>query len=135
MHRVTLHAGREKSLRLKHPWVFSGAIATVDGAPGGGETVALHAADGQFLATAAWSPSSAIRARVWSFDAREPIDDAFIAGRVRAAVAARVPMQDAAHSGCRLVHAESDGLPAVIADRYGEVVVIQLLSAGAEAWP
>jgi 23S rRNA (cytosine1962-C5)-methyltransferase len=134
VHRVTLQAGREKSLRLKHPWVFSGAIATVDGAPGSGETVALHAADGQFLATAAWSPSSAIRARVWSFDAREPIDDAFIAGRVRAAVAARVPMLDAAHSGCRLVHAESDGLPAVIADRYGEVVVIQLLSAGAEAW-
>jgi 23S rRNA (cytosine1962-C5)-methyltransferase len=134
VHRVTLQAGREKSLRLKHPWVFSGAIATVDGAPGSGETVALHAADGQFLATAAWSPSSAIRARVWSFDAREPIDDAFIAGRVRAAVAARAPMLDAAHSGCRLVHAESDGLPAVIADRYGEVVVMQLLSAGAEAW-
>lgn len=134
MHRVTLHAGREKSLRLKHPWVFSGAIATVDGAPGSGETVALHAADGQFLATAAWSPSSAIRARVWSFDARETIDDAFIASRVRAAVAARKPMLDTAHSGCRLVHAESDGLPGVIADRYGEVVVVQLHNAGAEAW-
>ena len=134
MHRVTLHAGREKSLRLKHPWVFSGAIATVDGAPGSGETVELHAADGQFLATAAWSPSSAIRARVWSFDEREAIDDAFIAGRVRASVAARAPMFDAAHTGCRLVHAESDGLPGVIADRYGEVVVVQLHNAGAEAW-
>jgi len=134
VHRVTLHAGREKSLRLKHPWVFSGAIASVDGAPGSGETVALHAADGPFLATAAWSPSSAIRARVWSFDAREAIDDAFIAGRVRASVAARAPMFDAAHTGCRLVHAESDGLPGVIADRYGEVVVVQLHNAGAEAW-
>ncbi|MEO8566500.1 MAG: class I SAM-dependent rRNA methyltransferase [Betaproteobacteria bacterium] len=134
MHRVTLQAGREKSLRLKHPWVFSGAIATVDGGPGSGETIALHAADGQFLAAAAWSPSSAIRARVWSFDAREAIDDAFIAGRVRAAVAARKPMLDAAHTGCRLVHAESDGLPGVIADRYGEVVVVQLHNAGAEAW-
>lgn len=134
MHRVTLQAGREKSLRLKHPWVFSGAIATVDGAPGSGETVALHAADGQFLATAAWSPSSAIRARVWSFDAREAIDDAFIGGRVRAAVAAREPMLDAAHSGCRLVHAESDRLPGVIADRYGDVVVVQMHNAGAEAW-
>jgi 23S rRNA (cytosine1962-C5)-methyltransferase len=134
VHRVTLQAGREKSLRLKHPWVFSGAIATVDGAPGSGETVALHAADGRFLATAAWSPSSAIRARVWSFDAREVIDDAFIAGRVRAAVAARSPMLDSEHSGCRLVHAESDGLPGVVADRYGEVVVVQLHNAGAEAW-
>jgi len=134
VHRVTLHAGREKSLRLKHPWVFSGAIAAVDGAPGSGETVALHAADGQFLATAAWSPSSAIRARVWSFDAGEAIDDAFIDGRVQASVAARTTMLDAAHTGCRLVHAESDGLPGVIADRYGEVVVVQLLNAGAEAW-
>jgi 23S rRNA (cytosine1962-C5)-methyltransferase len=132
--RVTLHSGREKSLRLKHPWVFSGAIAAVDGEPDGGETVALHSADGQFLASAAWSPASAIRARVWSFDAREIIDDAFIAHRVRTAVAARAPMLDPAHSGCRLVHAESDGLPGVIADRYGEVAVVQLQSSGAEAW-
>ena len=117
MHRVTLQAGREKSLRLKHPWVFSGAIAAVDGAPGSGETVALYGADGQFLATAAWSPASAIRARVWSFDARETIDHAFIAGRVHGAVAARGSMLDGANTGCRLVHAESDGLPGVIADR------------------
>lgn len=134
MHRVTLQAGREKSLRLKHPWVFSGAIAAVDGAPGSGETVALYGADGQFLATAAWSPTSAIRARVWSFDARQTIDHAFIAGRVHAAVSARGSMLDGANTGCRLVHAESDGLPGVIADRYDGVVVVQLQSTGAEAW-
>jgi len=134
VHRVTLQPGREKSLRQKHPWVFSGAVAAVEGAPAPGETVAIYGADGPFLASAAWSPASAIRARVWSFDAREAIDDAFVAGRVRSAVAARTPMLDAAHTGCRLVHAESDGLPGVIADRYGEVVVMQLHSAGAEAW-
>ncbi len=134
MHRVTLQPGREKSLRQKHPWVFSGAIAAVEGAPAAGETVAIYSADGAFLASAAWSPASAIRARIWSFDARQAIDDAFIAGRVRAAVAARAPMLDATHTGCRLVHAESDGLPGVIADRYGEVVVMQLHSAGGEAW-
>ena len=83
----------------------------VDGSPASGETVALHAADGQFMATAAWSPSSAIRARVWSFDARETIDDAFIAGRVRAAVAARRPMLDAAHTGCRLCMPNPTGCP------------------------
>ncbi len=113
MHRVTLQSGREKSLRQKHPWVFSGAIAAVEGAPAAGETVAICSADGAFLASAAWSPASAIRARVWSFDARQAIDDAFIAGRVRAAAAARAPMLDATHTGCRLVHAESDGLPGV----------------------
>ena len=134
MLRVTLHPGREKSLRLRHPWVFSGAIAAVEGAPAGGETVAVCSADGAFLASAAWSPVSAIRARVWTFDAHQRVDAAFIAARVRASVAARAPMLDAAHTGCRLIHAESDGLPGVIADRYGDVVVLQLQSSGAEAW-
>jgi 23S rRNA (cytosine1962-C5)-methyltransferase len=134
VHRVRLQAGREKSLRLKHPWVFSGAIAAVDGEPGSGETVALHADSGQWLAAAAWSPASSIRARVWSFDPGDTVDEAFIAGRVRAAVAARAPLLETAHTGARLVHAESDRLPGVIADRYGEVVVMQLQSAGAEAW-
>ena len=134
MHRVTLHAGREKSLRLRHPWVFSGAIAAVEGTPVSGETVAVCAADGAFLASAAWSPASAIRARVWTFDAQRSIDASFVAARIRTAVAARTPLLDAAHTGCRLVHAESDGLPGVIADLYGDVVVLQLHSSGAEAW-
>jgi 23S rRNA (cytosine1962-C5)-methyltransferase len=134
MPRVTVVPGREKSLRQRHPWVFSGSIAKVDGTPGAGETVAIYAVDGAFLATAAWSPTSKIRARVWSFDADQQIDAAFIAARVGAAAWARDAMLDARHSGCRLIHGESDGLPGVIADRYGEVLVVQLLSAGAEAW-
>jgi 23S rRNA (cytosine1962-C5)-methyltransferase len=132
--RVTVVPGREKSLRQRHPWVFSGSIAEVDGAPRAGETVAIHAADGAFLATAAWSPASKIRARVWSFEAHDQIDTAFIVARVRTAVRAREAMLNATHNGCRLIHGESDGLPGVIADRYGEVLVVQLLSAGAEAW-
>src|SRR5208283_2451711 len=86
--RVTLQRGREKSLRQRHPWVYSGAIARVEGAPQPGETVTLHAADGAFLATAAWSPASNIRARVWSFDPNAVIDPAFFAARVHAAVRA-----------------------------------------------
>jgi 23S rRNA (cytosine1962-C5)-methyltransferase len=70
---------------------------------------------------------------VWSFESAT-IDAAFIAERVRRAVAARREAFDADHDGGRLVHAESDGLPGVIADRYGDVVVVQLLAAGAEAW-
>jgi 23S rRNA (cytosine1962-C5)-methyltransferase len=132
--RVTVVPGREKSLRQRHPWVFSGSIAKVDGDPGAGETVAIHAADGAFLATAAWSPTSKIRARVWSFDAHDQIDAAFIAARVAAAVRAREAMLDSTHSGCRLIHGESDGLPGLVADRYGKVLVVQLLSAGAEVW-
>jgi 23S rRNA (cytosine1962-C5)-methyltransferase len=129
-----LKPGRERSLRQRHPWIFSGAVATVDGAPTSGDTVDVLAADGAFLARAAYSPSSQIRARAWTFAATEAVDPAFFARRVQQAAAARTGMLDARHTGCRLVHGESDGLPGVIADRYGETVVVQLSSAGAERW-
>jgi 23S rRNA (cytosine1962-C5)-methyltransferase len=133
-HRVTLKPGREKSLRQRHPWVFSGAIEHVDGTPQSGETVALHDADESFLATAAWSPTSNIRARVWSFDPDAIIDPAFFAARIHAAVRARSAMLHASHTGCRLVHGESDGLPGFIVDRYADVAVVQILAAGPERW-
>jgi 23S rRNA (cytosine1962-C5)-methyltransferase len=131
---LKLKPGREKSLRHRHPWLFSGAIDAVQGEPASGDTVTVVAADGTILARAAYSPSSQIRARVWSFDPRIPIDAGFFRQRIDRAVAARAAMQDDRHTGCRLVHAESDGLPGVVADRYGEVVVLQLSSAGAERW-
>jgi len=130
---LRLAAGRERSLHLRHPWVFSGAVAHVDGQPQAGDTVEVRAHDGALLALAAYSPQSQIRARVWSF-APVRVDAALLAERVRRAVAWRAAMLDARHDACRLVHGESDGLPGAIADRYGRVVVLQLLSAGAEAW-
>ena len=130
---VTLKAGREKSLAQRHPWIFSGAIERVDGAPASGDTVAVRTHDGAVVATAAYSPSSQIRARIWAF-APVGIDAAWFAQRVRAAVDARAGMLDADHTACRLVHGESDGLPGVIADRYGDTVVVQFLSAGADRW-
>jgi len=130
---VRVKPGRDRSLRHRHPWLFSGAIASVEGEPASGATVEVRAADGDLLALAAWSPASQIRARVWSF-APTSIDASFIALRLRRAIAARAGMLDARHSGMRIVHGESDGLPGVVADRYADVVVVQLLSAGAEAW-
>jgi 23S rRNA (cytosine1962-C5)-methyltransferase len=131
---LVLAPGRERSLRLRHPWIFSGAIERVEGNPAAGDTVTVVAADGTFLARAAFSPSSQIRARVWSFDAQQTIDAAFLTRCVARAAAARAPLFDAAHSAARILHGESDGLPGVIADRYGDVVVVQCLSAGAERW-
>ena len=92
------------------------------------------AANGDALALAAYSPSSQIRARVWTFEPSRPIDAAFITKRIEDAAATRGPMFDAKHNAARLVHGESDGLPGVVADRYGTVVVMQLTSAGAERW-
>ena len=130
---VRLKAGRDKSLRLRHPWIFSGAIATVEGDPSAGATVEVRSDDGRPLALAAWSPQSQIRARVWSFDP-VTIDAGFFDQRIARAIALRRNWFDQANDGGRLVHNESDGLPGVIADRYGDVVVVQLLSAGADAW-
>src|ERR1700682_2372367 len=98
--RVTLKSGRDKSLRQRHPWIFSGAIDRVDLAPEAGSSGAVYSADGAFLATAAWSPASQIRARVWSFDAQALVDAAYLRARVLAAVRARDALLDARHTGC-----------------------------------
>jgi len=132
--RVVIKPGREKSLRHRHPWVFSGAIARVEGEPAPGDTVAVVAHDGAPLAWAAWSPASQIRARAWSFDPGARIDEDFLGARLAAAVARRAGMLDEGHDACRLVHAESDGLPGLVVDRYGDTAVVQMLSAGAERW-
>ena len=135
MKQLILKPGREKSLRRRHPWVFSGAVARVQGDPEAGDSVALRAAGGEFLAWAAYSPASQIRARVWSWEEKERIDGDFLRARLRRALGARERLLSADDSDAlRLAHGESDGLPGVIADRYGDVVVLQLLSAGAERW-
>ncbi len=132
---LTLHPGKEKSLLRRHPWIFSGAVARLDGRARPGDTVDVVSADGRPLARAAWSPASQIRARVWSFDAEEVIDHGFFKRRVAAAMARRAALPElAGQQGLRLIHAESDGLPGIIADRYGDTVVLQLSTTGAEKW-
>jgi 23S rRNA (cytosine1962-C5)-methyltransferase len=135
MPSLTLKPGREKSLLRRHPWIFSGAVARVDGDPEPGATVDLLAASGQFLARAAYSPSSQIRARVWTFDPAEPVDAAFFRKRIAAAIAGRAGLHlTPGTDALRLIHAESDGLSGLIVDRYADVLVIQFLSAGVELW-
>ncbi len=135
MPSLTLKPAREKSLLRRHPWIFSGAVARVDGDPAPGTTVDLLAANGQFLARAAYSPSSQIRARVWTFDPAEPVDVAFFRRRIANAIAARATWRTSPGTDAfRLVHAESDGLPGLIVDRYAGTLVTQFLSAGPELW-
>ncbi len=131
MKTIRLKAGKERSLLRRHPWVFESAIAKGGGDPG--ETVRIESHDGDFLAWAAFSPASRIRARCWSFDLADRIDAAFLVRRVQGAVRARQRMAIASDS-LRLVHGESDGLPGLIVDRYGDTLVAQFLSVGAERW-
>jgi 23S rRNA (cytosine1962-C5)-methyltransferase len=133
--KVWLKRGREKSLRRRHPWLFSGAIERVEGDVPSGATVDVLDSSGGWLARAAYSPASQIRARVWSFDPREPIDAGFFERRLTRAIDSRRRLGlDDAHAACRLVFSECDGLPGVVVDRYGEYLVCQFSSAGAEAW-
>jgi 23S rRNA (cytosine1962-C5)-methyltransferase len=131
--RLVLKPGRDKSLRHRHPWIFSGAIARVEGNPASGDTVAVVAPDGAFLAWAAYCAESQIRARAWSFDAGDAIDETFLRAKLAASVARRRRLMGEGDA-MRLVHGESDGLPGLVADLYGETIVVQLLSAGAERW-
>lgn len=135
MKALLLKAGREKSVKRRHPWIFSGAVERVDGNPASGETVLVKSAEGQILALAAWSPESQIRARVWSFDPGVSINRVFFEATVKKAIQLRAALPAARHSNAmRLVHGESDGLPGLVVDRYADVLVAQFLSAGAEHW-
>lgn len=135
MPALKLKPGREKPVLQRHPWVFSGAVAETIGTPGPGETVDVLSAAGQWLARAALSPGSSIRTRIWTWDEDEKIDEDFFLRRVAGAFGMRqelgIPGETTAY---RVIHAESDGLPGVIVDRYGDFLVIQVLTAGAERW-
>jgi 23S rRNA (cytosine1962-C5)-methyltransferase len=131
MKTIRLREGKERSLHKRHPWIFESAIAR--GGADSGETVRVESHTGQFLAWAAFSPSSKIRARVWSFEEPERIDATFFARRCAEAIQARARF-DIASDALRLVHGESDGLPGLVVDRYGDTLVAQFLSAGAHRW-
>lgn len=136
MDTIILKPGREKSLRRWHPWVFSGAILRMEGAAQPGATVVIRSATGEFLALAAYSPHSQIRARAWSFIESDAIAAPFFRKRLHDALALRQGLGSLTgiNAAYRLVNAESDGLPGMIVDCYGPYLVCQFLSAGAEFW-
>ena len=129
---ITLNPNREKSLLRRHPWIFASAIRHVDETHASGSTVDLLSSEGQFLARASYSPNSQIRARVWTFN-DEPVDEEFFRKKIRAAIEMRSVLSGSSKS-LRLIHAESDGLPGLIVDRYEDVLVLQSLTAGSEFW-
>jgi 23S rRNA (cytosine1962-C5)-methyltransferase len=130
---LQLKRAREKSLRRRHPWIFSGAVEKASGKPG--DTVDVVDSAKRFVARAAYSPKSQIRARVWTFDPKEEVDADFFRRRIEKALALREALPAAKHTNAlRLVHGESDGLPGLVVDRYADVLVAQFLAAGVERW-
>lgn len=131
--RLFLAKGREKSLLRRHPWVFSGAVTRVEGNAASGETIDVCDFQGKWLARAAFSPQSQIRARVWTFDQQEAVDRDFFINRLQTAQQWRTWLAERDDlTGYRLIAGESDGMPGITIDRFQNFIVLQLLSAGAE---
>ncbi|BBB48450.1 class I SAM-dependent rRNA methyltransferase [Pelolinea submarina] len=135
--KLILKPGRDKSLKRRHPWVFSGAVGSVEGEPGLGDTVDVFSAQGERLGCAAYSPQSSIRARMWAFGEEDCSDMAsFLTDKMRIAIYKRVHnnLFNTHNNGLRLIHAESDGLPGLVVDQYDNWLTAQFLTAGAEKW-
>lgn len=132
---LILKPGRDKSVLARHPWVFSGAVDRVEGNPESGESVLVRDASGLALGWAAYSPASSIRARMWNLDLEDLVDDGYFSQRIELAITRRSALVPAEETNAlRLVHGESDGLPGLVVDRYADVLVVQILTAGMEFW-
>ena len=133
--KIILKKNREFSVMRRHPWIFSGAVASVEGDPQSGESVEIVGFDGTALGVGAYSPVSQIRVRMWSFDPAAVVDEKFVNDRVAASIGARACfLADGKTNAFRLINSEADGLPGVIADKYGDWIVCQFTTVGAERW-
>ena len=132
---MRLKPGREKPVLRRHPWIFSGAVADIEGEPTDGQTVDVIDANATFLAKGSYSSKSQIRVRLWSWDPDAIIDRSFLRGRLVRAIQVRQDLIDPEQTNAyRLVHAESDGIPGLIVDRYADNLVVQSLTSGSEFW-
>lgn len=136
MTTVFLHPRRDRSVLHRHPWIFAGAVERLEGPElEPGDTVRVCAADGHPLGLGAWSPESHMRIRMWTFDSDESVNAAFFERRLAAAISGRgVLLAEDVSDALRLVNAEADGLPGLVVDRYGDFLVAQFTTAGAERW-
>ncbi len=131
---VILHPGKDKPVRQRHPWIFSGAIARVDGRAEPGSLVEVADAAGRWLARGYFNPRSQIVVRLLAWEQDCPIDAGFWRDRLAAAAAGREALDLGRETDAyRLAYAESDGLPGLIVDRYGDWLVVQFLTLGVDA--
>jgi 23S rRNA (cytosine1962-C5)-methyltransferase len=128
---VVLKPGKDKPVRQRHPWVFSGAIAHIVGEPADGDLVSVLDSGGQWLACGYLNRRSQIIVRLLSWQHDETVNDNFWRGRLQRALHARQALAASQTTNAyRLVNAESDGLPGLIVDRYGDWLVVQFLTVG-----
>lgn len=135
MPSLKLKRGRERSVLRWHPWIFASAVAEVEGNPGAGETVQIYSHEKEWLACGSYSPSSQIRARIWTWNPAKIVNEEFLQARIDKAIRSRLSFIRLEECNAyREVFAESDGLPGLILDRYDDYRVVQFLTCGAEHW-
>lgn len=130
---LILKKGKERSLLRRHPWVYDTAVQRLQGKATSGDTVRVLSYDGRFLAWAAYSKDSALRARCWTFNEEEKIDSDWIESKIHKALAARAALFGRT-SAVRVIFGEADQLPGLVVDRYGDWFVTQFQAAGVEAF-
>jgi 23S rRNA (cytosine1962-C5)-methyltransferase len=132
--RVILKPGRDRSIRHGHPWIFSGAVASVAGSPGPGDIAMAVSHDHEPLALGFFNDRSDIRFRMLTRCVDAPVDESFWAHRIRTAAAQRRRVIPPGTTACRLINAEGDGMPGLIVDRYGDDLVVSIATAGIEKY-
>lgn len=131
--KMVLREGRDKSVRLHHPWIFASAIRSLEGDPEAGSTLLVCSEKSEILGQASYSPNSQIRARMWNWDENESIDRGFFEKRIREAFQLRSQIKILEHTTAyRAVHGESDELPGLVVDIYNKTAVVQITTAGME---
>lgn len=130
---LILKPGKERALLRRHPWVYSTGVANVKGKPQSGDTIKIVDNKGNFLAWGAYSPESALRARCWSFNEKDVINEEWIRARVFEAIRARDNLKSRTNA-IRLIFGEADFLPGLIVDQYDTQLVTQFQAAGVEKW-
>ena len=130
MARAVLLPGKEKRVHTLHPWIFRSDISRLEGEYQPGDVVDIFSAKGRFLAKGYYNPNSQIALRIMTYRENEAVDRALIIHRVHEAVSYRRSFADL--KSCRLIFAESDRLPALIVDAFGDILVLQCLALGME---
>jgi 23S rRNA (cytosine1962-C5)-methyltransferase len=132
---VVLKRSRAKPVLQRHPWIYSGAVDRVEGDPADGDIVDVRDVGNNWLARGYVNQQSQIVVRLLTWEQDEQVDAAFWQARLERAIAARQALaDDPATDAYRLVHAESDYMPGLIVDRYGDWLVVQFLTLGMERW-
>jgi 23S rRNA G2069 N7-methylase RlmK/C1962 C5-methylase RlmI len=133
MPKLFLRPGHDKPVRRHHPWIFSGAVARIDGQPDDGDIVEVYSSEGEWLARGYLNRRSQIVVRLLTWDREEAIDESFWHRRIDRAVRARTLLElESVTDAYRLVFAESDWIPGLIVDRYADFLVLQCLTLGIE---